>query len=212
MVEDGQGDDTEPDPTPVRFSDALEAWLRSPGPKTIGGLDEQFAEKGFAVIVLLLMVLPATPLPTGGITHALEIIAMVVALQMVLGRRSLWLPQRWRARELGTTFTGKAAPFIVRRIRTFERISRVRGKRIMESDLALRLCGLAIGGLAVAAFLAPPFSGLDTLPSLGAVVIALAIILDDLALAGVGFGIGVGGVALIMTIGAALVRFITGLF
>lgn len=211
-MEDGQGDDTEPDPTPARFSDELEDWLRSPGPKTIGGLGEKFAEKGFAVILLLLMILPATPLPTGGITHALEIIAMVVALQMVLGRRDLWLPKRWRARELGATFTGKAAPFIIRRIRTFERISRTRGRGIMESTLALRFCGLAIGSLAVAAFLAPPFSGLDTLPSLGAVVIALAIILDDLVLAGVGLGIGVGGVALIMTIGAALVRFITGLF
>jgi hypothetical protein len=211
-VVDGPGDDTEPDPTPVRFSDELEDWLKSPGPKTIGGLGEKFAEKGFAVILLLLMILPATPLPTGGITHALEIIAMVVALQMVLGRRDLWLPNRWRTRELGSKFTGKAAPFIIRRIRTFERISRPRGKKLLETTVALQACGLAIGGLAVAAFLAPPFSGLDTLPSLGAVVIALAIILDDLALAGIGLGIGVGGVALIMTIGAALVRFITGLF
>ena len=174
----------EPDESPPRrFSDELEAWLNAPGPKTIGGLDEQFAEKGFAVILLLLMVLPATPLPTGGITHALEIIAIVVALQLVLGRRNLWLPKRWRARELGATFTGKAAPFIVRRIRTFERISRPRGTRFLETTLALRLGGLAIGGLAVAAFLAPPFSGLDTLPSLGAVVIALALILDDLVAA-----------------------------
>lgn len=197
---------------PPRFSDALEEWLNAPGPKTIGGLDEQFAEKGFAVILLLLMILPATPLPTGGITHALEVIAIVVALQLVLGRRSLWLPKRWRARELGATFTGKAAPFIIRRIRTFERISRPRGKKLLETTLALRCCGLAIGGLAVAAFLAPPFSGLDTLPSLGAVVIALGIILDDLLLAGIGLGIGAGGVALIMTIGAAIFRFFTGLF
>lgn len=211
-MDDGNPEDTEGSPPPQRFSDELENWLKSPGPKTIGGLDEQFAEKGFAVILLLLMILPATPLPTGGITHALEVIAMVVALQMVLGRRNLWLPNRWRTRELGSTFTGKAAPFIIRRIRTFERISRPRGKKLLETTIALQACGLAIGGLAVVAFFAPPFSGLDTLPSLGAVVIALGIILDDLALAGVGFGIGAGGVALIMTIGAALVRFITGLF
>lgn len=202
----------ESDDAPLRFSDELEQWLAAPGPKTIGGLDEKFAEKGFAVIVLFLMILPATPLPTGGITHFLEIVAIVVALQLVLGRRNLWLPKRWRARELGPSFTGKAAPFIIRRIRAFERISRPRGVKLLESGIALRLCGLAIGGLAVAAFLAPPFSGLDTLPSLGAVVIALALILDDLLLAGVGLGIGVGGVALIMTIGAAIVRFFTGLF
>ena len=36
--------------------------------------------------------------------------------------------------------------------------------------------------------------------------------LDDLVLAAIGLGIGAGGVALIATIGAAVIRFVTGLF
>ena len=62
-----------------------------------------------------------------------------------------------------------------------ERFSRPRGARLFDQRWLLRLLGLVIMALAVAAALAPPFSGLDTLPALGAVAIALAIILEDIA-------------------------------
>jgi hypothetical protein len=64
---------------------------------------------------------------------------------------------------------------------------------------------------ALTALLAPPFSGLDTLPALGAVVVALAIILDDVVVLAIGVAIGVGGIALIVTIGAVAIRFVRGL-
>src|SRR6266404_2620014 len=115
--------------TDERFSDQLEHWLRSDAPKTLGALGEVFGEKSFAVTILLLMVVPALPLPTGGISHVFEVIAVVLAAQMVLGRRMIWLPRRWQRRELGAT-TGKALPLSVRRIRQVERFSRPRGARL----------------------------------------------------------------------------------
>jgi hypothetical protein len=66
--------------------------------------------------------------------------------------------------------------------------------------------------LALGAILAPPFSGLDTLPALGAVVVALAIILEDAVFLGIGLLIGTGGIVLIVSIGAALARILKGLF
>jgi hypothetical protein len=72
--------------------------------------------------------------------------------------------------------------------------------------------GLILIALAVAAALAPPFSGLDTVPAFGAVVVALAIILEDFLILGIGLVIGAGGVALILTLGAIIVRFIRDLF
>jgi hypothetical protein len=47
-----------------------------------------------------------------------------------------------------------------------------------EQRWFLRLLGLLFVALAIAAAFAPPFSGLDTLPALGAVAVALAIILE----------------------------------
>src|SRR5436309_14282568 len=109
------------------FSDQLERWLRSGDTKTLRALGEVFAAKSFAVTILLLMFVPALPLPTGGITHVFELITIVLAAQMVIGRRTIWLPERWQRRELGATSTEKAIPFIVRRIRQVERFSRPGG-------------------------------------------------------------------------------------
>ncbi|MET0738840.1 MAG: exopolysaccharide biosynthesis protein [Acidimicrobiales bacterium] len=194
------------------FSDQLETWLQSEGTKTVGDLGEVFAEKSFAVTVLFLMFLPALPLPTGGITHVFEAITVVVAGQMVIGRRTLWLPARARRRELGSAMVEKAVPFISRRIRWFERFSRPRGVRLFRNRLSLSFVGLVIVAFAVAAALSPPFSGLDTLPSLGAVVVALAIILEDVVVLGIGAAIGLTGIVLSITLGAAAVRLVGGLF
>ena len=70
----------------------------------------------------------------------------------------------------------------------------------------VRLLGLELMVFAIAAAVAPPFSGLDTLPSLGAVAVCLAIILEDVLVLAIGTAIGLVGIALIVTIGAALFK------
>jgi len=194
------------------FSKQLQDWLGSDKPKTLGSLGEVFEEKSFAVAVVLLMFIPALPLPTGGITHVFEAITVLLGAEMVIGARTIWLPARWRDRELGQTATKKALPFMVRRIRWFERFSRRRVARLFEQRWFLRVLGLVLIALAVAAALAPPFSGLDTVPAFGAVIVALGIVLDDVLVLGIGVLIGAGGIALIITVGALLVRFIQSLF
>jgi hypothetical protein len=198
-------------PTPA-FSAQLQEWLESDAPKTLGNLTEVFAGKAFAVTILVLMFVPALPLPTGGVTHVFEAITVVLAAQMVIGRTTVWVPKRWMARELGAPTTGKAVPFMVRRIRWFERFSRPRGAALFDRRWFVSLLGLVLICFAVAAAVSPPFSGLDTLPSLGAVVVALAIIVEDVVVLGIGMGLGAGGIALSLVVGAALVRVITGLF
>lgn len=188
------------------FTDELEHWLRTDGSKTLGSLGEVFAEKAFAVTILLLMFVPALPLPTGGITHVFEGITVVLAAQMVVGRRTLWLPERWKHRELGPLTTDKAIPFMLRMVRRFERFSRPRGVWFFRSRWSSPLLGLLLIGLAVTAAIAPPFSGLDTLPALGAVAITLSIILEDVVVLAVGIVIGSGGAVVILTVGAAVVR------
>ncbi len=194
------------------FSDELEEWLRSDDPKTIGGLEQVFERKTFAVAILLLMFVPAIPAPTGGVTHVFEVITILIAAQMVIGRSGLWIPKRWRNRELGALSTGKALPFVIRRIRWFEKFSRPRMSYLFDNTTFLRLLGLIIIAFTLGAFVAPPFSGLDTLPALGVVIIALSIILEDVVVLAIGVFIGVGGIVLIVTIGRALAHYLQNLF
>lgn len=164
-----------------------------------------FAEKSFATVILLLMFLPALPLPTGGITHIFELIVMLLSLELMIGRRTIWLPQRWLDKELGLRTRKKMLPLVMRRLRWFERFSRPRLGAAINHRLSLRFIGLLFFLSAFFAFIAPPFAGLDTLPSLGAVVIALSLILEDvvvlvigclLAAVGIGLVIGTAGLTL----------------
>jgi hypothetical protein len=194
------------------FSDQLDGWLRSDGPKTLGALNDIFDERSFAVAITLLMFPSALPVPTGGVTHVLEAVTILLALQMIAGRDEIWLPKRWRDRELGKSMTGKAIPFVIRRVRTFERFSRGRMQYLFDQGWYLRLLGLVVLVFTVGAILAPPFSGLDTLPALGVVLIGMSIILRDFAFTVVGGVIGAGGIALIVTLGRAAAHLIKSWF
>src|SRR5256885_16396435 len=85
----------QPHPEPEKVSDQLERWLRTDGDKTLGSLNDLFQEKSFAILFVLLLGVPALPLPTGGATHVFEIIAALAALQLIAGRDQIWVPQRW---------------------------------------------------------------------------------------------------------------------
>jgi hypothetical protein len=53
--------------------------------------------------------------------------------------------------------------------------------------------GLLVGVGSTVAFFAPPFTGLDTLPALGVVVIALGVLLEDLLVVAVGMAVEAAG-------------------
>jgi hypothetical protein len=185
------------------LSEQLESSLREPH-VTIGSLADALDERGFAIVLMILMIPSALPIPTGGVTHVLEIFGALIALQMVVGRRELWIPARLARKELGETFTGKAAPKMLRFIRWFERHARPRLAGVLDTRTAVSFIGVVLLIFVIGAFVAPPFSGLDTLPSLGVVVICLGIVFSDGLIVAAGLTIGVVGLALEVVLGAAL--------
>lgn len=207
---EGRAAPTEPAATP--FSVALEQWLRCHEPITLGSLAATFQEKSFAVSILLLMFLPALPLPTGGISHVFEVMAALLALQIIAGRTTIWLPQRWRERELGGISTKKSIPLMIRWIRRLERFSRPRWTRLLQLRPVQRLIGVALLGTCATALLSPPFSGLDTIPGLAAVAICGGVLLGDALLVLIGVGVEVAGVIVIVTLGASAVQWVRHLF
>lgn len=197
---------------PPRVSDELQQWLEGDGPKTLGGLIDVFGERSFAIVFVLLMAVPALPLPTGGVTHVFEVITMLLALELIVGRRTIWLPQRWRGLQVGGESKEKFIGVLLRRIRALERFSRPRGRLLFGHRLSGSVFGLAVLGLALTAFLAPPFSGLDTLPSIGVVVLALGYLMTDVVLSAAGAAIGAAGVASVIFLGSIAVKFFKSIF
>jgi hypothetical protein len=195
-----------------KVSDELEQWLTGDEPKTLDSLVALFGERSFAIIFVLLMALPALPLPTGGATHVLEVVTMLLALELIAGRREIWLPQRWRRMEVAGASRGKVLGVLVRRIRWVERFSRPRGTWLFEHRAGGVGFGIAVLGLALTAFLAPPFSGLDTLPAIGVVALALGFLMKDVVVATAGLVVGVVGIATVVFLGNLAVKGVRSIF
>jgi hypothetical protein len=184
------------------LSDDLERCLQRDG-VTLGQLNDTLDERSFALVLMLLLLPSALPIPTGGVTHVLEACAVVVVLQMIVGRRDLWLPGRLERHPLGETFTGKAGPRVLCFLRWFERHSRRRGAAMLGSRVGQSVLGIVLLLFVIGALLAPPFSGLDTLPALGVVVVCIGLLLHDGLVVIGGIVAGVVGVVLTVVLGAA---------
>ena len=138
---------------------------------------------------------------------------MLLSLQLIVGRDEVWLPQRWCRMQLEGQRRQKFLNTLLRIIRRLERFSPDgRLPHLFDHRLSNSIFGVAILLLSVAAFVAPPFSGLDTLPSLGAVLVSLGVLLEDIAVVIAGLLIGAAGVFLEIVLGKAAVSGVKHLF
>jgi hypothetical protein len=202
----------EPSRGPQKVSDDLERWLKGNGEKTLGSLIELFGQKSFAILFVLLLGVPALPLPTGGATHVFEIIAVLLALQLVAGRHKIWLPARWRQLELAGDKRQRFISGLMKMIRRLERVSRPRLSFLFDHRLSRIMFGLLVIGGSAGAFFAPPFTGLDTLPALGVVLLSLGVLLKDIVVVVAALLVGVAGVVLEIVLGSAAINGIGSLF
>src|SRR4051794_9756963 len=187
-------------------SDELQHWLDGEGEKTLGSIIELFGEKSFALLFILLLGVSALPLPTGGATHVFEIVAILLALQLIAGRHQIWLPQRWRNLNLAGPTQQRFLSTLTRTIRWLERFSRPRLSILFGHRASNIVFGTLVVAGSIAAFVAPPFSGLDTLPSAGVVLLSLAVLLEDFAFAIVALVVGTAGVFLEIVVGRAALK------
>jgi hypothetical protein len=201
-----------PTPEAHSVSRELEGWLQSDGEKTLGSLVELFEEKSFAILFVLLLGVPALPLPTGGATHVFEIIAVLLAVQLIAGRDHIWLPERWRRLELAGPRQQRFITGLMKMIRRLERFSRPRLRFLFDHRLSNIVFGLLVIAGCTGAFLAPPFTGLDTLPALGVVLLSLGVLLEDFLLVVLGVAVGIAGVFLEIVLGKAAVKGVGSLF
>jgi hypothetical protein len=141
-----------------------------------------------------------------------EVIAVLLALELICGRRNVWLPQRWRERELAGTREQRFVSGLLKLIRRLERISRPRLRFLFHRRFTDIIFGVLVIGGTAGAFFAPPFSGLDTLPALGVVLLSLGVLLEDFLVAAAGAGMGALGIALELALGAAVLDAVRAIF
>ncbi len=94
----------------------------------------------------------------------------------------------------------------MRAIRRLERFSHPRLRFLFDHRLSNTAFGLFVVAGCTGAFLAPPFTGLDTLPALGVVVLSLGVLLEDIVVVAVGLIVGGVGVLLELVLGKAAIE------
>jgi hypothetical protein len=193
-------------PHDPNVSDELERWLAADGERSVGSLIALFGRNSFAILFVLLLGVSALPLPTGGATHVFEIIAALLALELIAGHDQIWLPRRWRDLDLAGSKQQRFLAGLMRMIRRLERLSRPRLRFLFNHRWSDVLFGLFVIAGCAGAFFAPPFTGLDTLPSLGVVLLSLAVLLEDFLVVLVAVVVLAAGVVLEIVLGSAAVN------
>ena len=97
-------------------------------------------------------------------------------------------------------------------IRWIERFSRPRLRFLFDHRASNSVFGLLVIAGSLGAFLAPPFTGLDTLPALGVVLLSLGVLLEDFAVVVLALIVGGAGVLLEIVLDRAAVRGVGNLF
>lgn len=197
------------DPKPA--SQQLREWRDAEGEKTLGGLVDALGAGGFAIIFIVLLGPAALPLPTGGITHVLEVAAMLGALQLIFGRNSVWVPNRWRGVKFEEGSKAKFIDGLVNTTTKLERYAKPRLRWLFGHWVSNVVYGLAVLIGSLAAFLAPPFTGLDTVPALGVVIVSVGMIMEDIAYVIAGALMIAIAPVLMITVGDAIYEWVKGL-
>jgi hypothetical protein len=142
----------------------------------------------------------------------LEIVAMLLSLQLIAGRNEIWMPQRWRRVRLEGGAQTKFIEGLIKYTRKMERFSRPRFTFLFEHRITDIAFGFTVLGLTIAAFVAPPFTGLDTLPALGVVVLSVGVIMEDFLFVIAGVVVGLIGALLEITLGGAIFKGVEHIF
>jgi hypothetical protein len=179
----------------IPLGDALEQLLETDNPRgpSIGEITETVGEKGFGLLLMVLSLPSALPVPAPGYSTPFGIAIGLIAMQMILGRQSIWLPERSkRVRikpSLAKTMLGAAAKFL----RKIERFIKPRQRWIRSRPGQASLAAVI---LIMACLMMLPIPLTNTFPAMVIFLIGIGLSEEDGLLAIGAFGIGLLAVLL----------------
>ena len=157
------------------FVNLVAMMARDAGPDglSIGEILDRLDERAFGIVILILAI-PCLVPALYGVPQIVGIPIILLAGQMLLGRREPWLPAGWRRRRISREWLGRMADFADKRMRWIERLSKPR-LRLMTSAAGDRLAALMM----ILATLTIILPMTNSVPSLGLTLMAAGLIERD---------------------------------
>ncbi len=161
------------------LSHTLQAFVDELGGEdcTMGELMARIGDRGFGLMLLLLALPAALPVPAPGYATPFGILMVVLGVQIIIGRTSMWLPDRLRRR----TVSHKLLSFSVRNGRVplgfVEFLIRPRLAGLARNRAFLAAVGAIV--VAMACFMTLPVPLTNTAPSFVIFVLAAGMLEED---------------------------------
>lgn len=162
----------------LRFSQDIKSLLQrlSEQPLTLGDILTETSERGFSLVITLLVLPFLFPMPPG-LTSPLGGACLILSLQMVLGRRSPWLPKKIANYQFPSSFAQVLLQNLRRVTKIIEKIARPRWEKVANHPLIWRFNGLCISWLTILLISPVPFT--NPIPTVGILLLAIATIEAD---------------------------------
>ena len=172
----------------LRFSQDIESLLRrlSIEPLTLANILAETSERGFSLVIGLLVLPFLFPMPPGfaGIPGAG---CVLLGVQMALGRRSPWLPRNVANFRFPQAFARQLLKNVGRVTRLLEKVTRPRLRRIASNPYIWRFNGICITWLAI--LLIAPIPLTNPFPTVGILLLVVAMLESDGLLMCVAYGL-----------------------
>lgn len=162
----------------LRFSQDIKLLLErlATQPLTIADIMAETSERGFCLVIALLVLPFLFPMPPG-LTGPLGSGCLLLAMQMAMGRRSPWLPKKIARFQFPRWFVLRLLQNLKKVTRVLEKIARPRLLKLAESPQIWRLNGACIAWLTVLLILPLPFT--NPIPTVGILLLAVATLEAD---------------------------------
>lgn len=161
--------------------------------QNIGTLSREVGEKGFGLLLMILSLPSALPVPAPGYSTPFGIAIVLVALQMLSGRKALWLPKSIHRVQIPAHLGNRMATVANKFLQASERWIKPRQMWIASP---FGHAGLAIVVALMAALMIIPIPLTNTFPALVIFLIGIGLAEEDGLLALVAFAIGLGALLL----------------
>ncbi len=151
-------------------------------------------ERTFGFLFVLLALPSALPVPAPGYSIPFGVVMLILAGQLIIGRKRPWLPKGWQAKgfDINTVrkFVKAGAPWL----RRIEILSRPRLTYVCVSPAGRVVIGVAIALMSISMLI--PIPGTNTLPAIGIFITGFGLLDDDGLISLAGLVVCIMGAAL----------------
>lgn len=155
---------------------------------TLGDVFSQVGDKGFGLLLVVLALPSALPVPAAGYSTPFGILIAILGLQMIFGRSSPWLPSRAKRMKIKPAFFKKMFHAANQFFSRFEHLIKPR-MRWIGSRLGLSFMGVLV--LIMACLMIMPIPLTNTAPTMVVFIVGVGLSEDDGLFAGAACVLGV---------------------